>query len=42
LLNYSKWLEGYHDAGMRHLALEAVGKRIEAFVERALGAARNG
>jgi aminoglycoside phosphotransferase (APT) family kinase protein len=36
LLNYPKWLEGYHDAGMRHLELADVGARLEAFVRRAL------
>ena len=42
LLNYPKWLEGYHDAGMRHLQLADVGARIEAFLRRALDEARNG
>jgi len=39
LLNYPKWLQGYHDAGMRHLELADVGARLEAFVRRALDAA---
>jgi aminoglycoside phosphotransferase (APT) family kinase protein len=42
LLNYPRWLEGYHDAGMRHLTLADVGRRIRAFVERALEAGRPG
>jgi aminoglycoside phosphotransferase (APT) family kinase protein len=36
LLNYPKWLVGYHDAGMGHLDLADVGVRIEAFLRRAL------
>jgi aminoglycoside phosphotransferase (APT) family kinase protein len=40
LLHYEKWLEGYHDAGMRHLAASEVRARIEAFVRRALAASQ--
>jgi len=36
LLNYPRWLAGYHDAGLKHLELAGVGARIEAFVRRAL------
>jgi aminoglycoside phosphotransferase (APT) family kinase protein len=36
LLYYEKWLEGYHDAGLRHLKPADVKARIEAFVRRAL------
>jgi aminoglycoside phosphotransferase (APT) family kinase protein len=36
LLYYEKWLEGYHDAGLRHLEPASVRARIEAFVRRAL------
>jgi aminoglycoside phosphotransferase (APT) family kinase protein len=36
LLNYERWLVGYHDAGLRHLESDDVRRRIEAFLERAL------
>jgi aminoglycoside phosphotransferase (APT) family kinase protein len=36
LLFYERWLDGYHDAGMHHLTSEDVGKRVRAFVQRAL------
>ena len=36
LLNYPKWLKGYHDAGMGHLKLADVAARIQAFLRRAL------
>ena len=39
LLFYESWLRGYHDGGVHGLTVEAAGKRIRQFVERALAEA---
>jgi aminoglycoside phosphotransferase (APT) family kinase protein len=40
LEQYEHWLEGYHDAGLRHLVAADIGARLRAFLRRALAEAR--
>jgi len=41
ILQYERWLEGYHDMGLRHLKPAEVGARLRAFLRRALGEGRS-
>ena len=36
LLEYERWIEGYHDMGLRHLKPADVGARLRAFLRRAV------
>jgi len=41
ILQYERWLEGYHDMGLRHLKPAEVGARLRAFLRRALDEGRS-
>ncbi len=36
LLSYERWLEGYHDLGLKHLTDEVAGQRLRAFLAATL------
>jgi Ser/Thr protein kinase RdoA (MazF antagonist) len=40
LLNYERWLVGYHDAGLKHITSDLAGRRLRAFLAETLARSR--